>query len=55
VVHNRYRSSAPSGEDRVVEQETAALLAEGCEVERFERLSDQIDSFSAPQKLLLPV
>jgi glycosyltransferase involved in cell wall biosynthesis len=55
VVHNRYRSSAPSGEDRVVDQETAALAAQGCEVERFERLSDEIPSLPLAEKLMVPV
>jgi glycosyltransferase involved in cell wall biosynthesis len=55
VVHNRYRSSAPSGEDRVVDQETAALATLGCEVERFERLSDEIPSLPLAEKLMVPV
>jgi len=42
VVHNRYRSSSPSGEDRVVDQEAAALRAENHGVELFERRSDEI-------------
>jgi hypothetical protein len=29
TVHNRYRSAAPSGENRVVDQEAAALAALG--------------------------
>jgi hypothetical protein len=36
-VHNRYRSSSPSGEDRVVEQERSALEGAGHVVESFER------------------
>ena len=36
LAHNRYRSGAPSGENRVVEQESAALAALGHEVSRFE-------------------
>jgi glycosyltransferase involved in cell wall biosynthesis len=54
VVHNRYRSTSPSGEDRVVDQETAALEAAGCSVRRFERLSDEISSMPIPQKLSMP-
>ena len=54
VVHNRYRSASPSGEDRVVDQETAALAAAGHVVERFERFSDDIASWSAARKALLP-
>jgi hypothetical protein len=29
VVHNRYRSTAPSGENRVVDQESEALTSLG--------------------------
>ena len=35
LVHNRYRSGAPSGENRVVDQEGEALEALGHEVMRF--------------------
>ena len=35
VAHSRYRSAAPSGENRVVDQEIAALSALGHEVELF--------------------
>ncbi len=54
VVHNRYRSASPSGENRVVDQETRALLRAGHDVEHFERESDDIQSFSLRQKALLP-
>jgi glycosyltransferase involved in cell wall biosynthesis len=54
VVHNRSRSSSPSGEDRVVDQETAALAAAGHTVERFERLSDAIPDLPVLQKLMVP-
>ncbi len=54
VVHNRYRSCSPSGENRVVDQETQALLRAGHEVEHFERVSDDIEDFSLRQKLLIP-
>ena len=43
VAHSRYRSAAPSGENRVVDQEAAALAGLGHEVELFERRSDDID------------
>ena len=43
-IHNRYRSAAPSGENRVVDQEHEALAALGHEVMRFERNSDEIGS-----------
>ena len=54
VAHNRYRSAAPSGENRVVDQESEALLALGHDVERFERESDSIEDWSPLQKATLP-
>ncbi len=54
VVHNRYRSGAPSGENRVVDQERNALLAAGHTVEQFERYSDDIEGWSLPARVLLP-
>lgn len=53
-MHNRYRSASPSGEDRVVDQEHAALVAAGHEVERFERHSDDIAGRSLLGKALVP-
>lgn len=55
VVHNRYRSALPSGEDRVVDQEHDALRACGHEVYPFERSSDQISGFSPYRKALVPL
>jgi glycosyltransferase involved in cell wall biosynthesis len=55
LVHNRYRSSSPSGEDRVVDQEGDALVAAGHTVERFERSSDEIARRSAAGKALVPI
>jgi len=55
VVHNRYRSSLPSGEDHVVEQETTALQSLGMSVDRFERCSDHIATMPAAQKAMVPV
>ncbi len=55
LVHNRYRSSSPSGEDRVVEQEGHALRAAGHTVERFERSSDEIASRSAAGQALVGI
>ena len=46
LVHNRYRSGAPSGENRVVDQEGEALAALGHEVMRFGRSSDEIEQWS---------
>jgi glycosyltransferase involved in cell wall biosynthesis len=54
VLHNRYRSAAPSGENRVVDQESHALRSLGHEVEHFERRSDDIESWSPLQKAALP-
>jgi glycosyltransferase involved in cell wall biosynthesis len=55
IVHNRYRSAAPSGENRVVEQEGEALAALGHEIVRFGRSSDEIEQWSLPKKASLPV
>ena len=54
VVHSRYRSAIPSGENRVVDQESEALARAGHEVRRFEKKSDEIEHWSAAQKALLP-
>jgi glycosyltransferase involved in cell wall biosynthesis len=55
LVHNRYRSAMPSGENRVVDQEGAALAALGHEVRRFTRDSDEISQWSLLKKASLPV
>lgn len=54
LIHNRYRSSAPSGENRVVDQEGEALEALGHEVIRFGRSSDEIEQWSVAKKASLP-
>jgi glycosyltransferase involved in cell wall biosynthesis len=54
VVHSRYRSAAPSGENRVVDQETAALTELGHEVARFERRSDDISGWPRVKQAALP-
>jgi glycosyltransferase involved in cell wall biosynthesis len=54
VVHNRYRSEQPSGEDNVVDEEVALLREAGHRVDRFERRSDDIAGFSLPRKALVP-
>ncbi|MDQ1535045.1 MAG: hypothetical protein QOF28_2806 [Actinomycetota bacterium] len=54
VAHNRYRSTSPGGEDRVVDQEHAALVARGHTVERFERFNDDIDQMSVTQRAMVP-
>ncbi len=54
LVHNRYRSGAPSGENRVVDQEGEALEALGHEVIRFGRSSDEIGQWPMAKKASLP-
>jgi glycosyltransferase involved in cell wall biosynthesis len=54
LVHNRYRSAAPSGENRVVDIEGGALAAAGHEVIRFEKGSDEIEHWSRAKKASLP-
>lgn len=55
VVHNRYRSGQPSGEDNVVEAEIALLRDAGHRAEAFTRHSDEIASMSLPGKALVPL
>jgi glycosyltransferase involved in cell wall biosynthesis len=55
IAHNRYSSAQPSGENVVVDAETAQLRAAGVEVIPFLRSSDEIGSLPAAQKALLPV
>jgi glycosyltransferase involved in cell wall biosynthesis len=53
-VHNRYRSSSPGGEDRVVDQEGVALAGRGHRIERFERLNDDIEHWSLLRRAMVP-
>ncbi|MFI6091304.1 glycosyltransferase [Streptomyces sp. NPDC051218] len=55
VVHNRYASAQPSGENKVVDQEVALLRAAGHRVEVFERRSDDIAARSLPSKAAVPL
>ena len=55
IVHNRYRPTAPSGEDAVVDQESSALLTRGHEVAVFQRRSEEISAWSLLQRATLPV
>ncbi|MEV0320204.1 glycosyltransferase family 4 protein [Streptomyces sp. NPDC050658] len=55
VVHNRYSSSQPSGENVVVDQEAGLLRAAGHRVEMFERRSDDIAGRSLPRKAAVPL
>lgn len=54
LVHNRYRSASPSGEDRVVDQEARVLASSGHSVERFERFSDDIARRPIRARALVP-
>ena len=54
LVHNRYRSAAPSGENRVVDQEAVALANLGHQVTRFERCSDEIERWPRAKQASLP-
>jgi glycosyltransferase involved in cell wall biosynthesis len=53
-VHSRYRSAAPSGENRVADTEAAALAALGHEVFRFQFRSDDIEGWSRTRRATLP-
>ncbi|POX43273.1 glycosyl transferase [Streptomyces sp. Ru73] len=55
VVHNRYASAQPSGENKVVDQEVALLRDAGHRVEVFERRSDDIAARSLPGKAAVPL
>ncbi|MFC9632776.1 glycosyltransferase [Streptomyces mirabilis] len=55
VVHNRYASAQPSGENKVVDQEVELLRAAGHRVEVFERRSDDITARSLLGKAALPL
>ncbi|MFF0967472.1 glycosyltransferase [Streptomyces sp. NPDC003703] len=55
VVHNRYASAQPSGENRVVDQEVALLREAGHRIEVFERRSDDIAARSLPGKAAVPL
>ena len=54
LVHNFYRSGAPSGENRVVDQDLELLRAVGHTVELHAVSSDEIDGYSKVGKALLP-
>lgn len=55
VVHNRYRSEQPSGENNVVDQEVELLRSAGHDVGLFERRSDDIASMSLLGKATVPL
>lgn len=55
IVHNRYRSANPSGENRVVDADIEQLRSNGVEVIEYLRASDEIDSFSLAARALVGV
>lgn len=55
IVHNRYRSATPSGENRVVESDTDLLRAAGVDVELFVRDSDDIPGLTFAKKAMVPL
>lgn len=54
VVHNRYRSAHPSGENAVVDDESRLLGEHGAVVERLEVESDEIEGWGAVRRAALP-
>jgi glycosyltransferase involved in cell wall biosynthesis len=55
LVHNNYRTSAPSGEDAAVRNEQRMLENRGVEVFAFERCNDDIDESSLMAKTAMAV
>lgn len=55
VVHNRYRSAFPSGENMVVDRDVVALRADGVEVGTYIRDSDEIAHFNLVKRAGLAV
>jgi glycosyltransferase involved in cell wall biosynthesis len=55
VVHNRYRSELPSGENIVVDRDVAMLREAGVEVSTFFRDSDEIEHFGTFRRAELAV
>lgn len=55
MIHNRYRSDAPSGENTVVDDEVALLRAAGFDVTTLLAESDHIDGFGAMERASLVI
>jgi glycosyltransferase involved in cell wall biosynthesis len=55
VIHNRYRSEQPSGENNVVDAEVSLLAEGGHKVSLFERRSDDIAQMPLPRKATVPL
>ena len=54
VLHGRYRSDGPSGENEVVDDEVLLLREYGCDVRQVELQSDDIAGWSRAKKATLP-
>ena len=54
VLHGRYRSEGPSGENEVVDDEIKLLREHGCQVDQVELSSDEIATWPAWRKATLP-
>jgi glycosyltransferase involved in cell wall biosynthesis len=55
VVHGRYRSAQPSGENEVVDDEVRLLRDHGCKVEQLELQSDDVAGWPLWKKAHLPL
>ena len=55
VVHNRYRSALPSGENQVVDDEIAGLRGIGLDVATYMRSSDEISAMRPAARLSVPL
>lgn len=55
VLHNRYRPVAPSGENAVVDQESAALRDAGHQVRLVQRHSAEIEGWSRARRATVPM
>jgi glycosyltransferase involved in cell wall biosynthesis len=55
VVHNRYRSVFPSGENQAVDEQVAMLRAAGVEVRTYFRSSDEISTLPLFERATLPI
>lgn len=55
LVHNRYQSQSPSGENIVFDDECLLLRQHENEVIIYERKSDDIKSLSLINKMFLPI
>ena len=54
MLHNRYRSGQPSGENTVVAQTVDLLSNSGHEIDLYARNSDDITEMSRKDRALLP-